>query len=337
MIARALTKANRRKREKRPPRFKLPTIRWRALLWMPLAVAALGVAVAGIGGMLDRPVRQVVVTGTFQRVTPIEIEAAVADALRGGFVSVDLRALRVRIENLDWVDAADVGRAWPDTITVRVSEHQAAARWGEHGLLNVRGELFTDNAQYAFPELPSLAGPVGSEREVATRYLAVRGPLIEAELTLESLTMDERGAWHVVLGGGQEIRLGRRDIDDRLRLFFAVVAPALANDLARVSYVDLRYTNGFAVGWQHDGALSDAGPRGTTPTSATADSATASGTTLSSTTVGSTRFRTFADIASAGTVARRDARAGASRDGFTAFPADAMSANVRNPTRRGGG
>jgi indole-3-glycerol phosphate synthase len=44
-------------------------------------------------------------------------------------------------------------------------------------------------------------------------------------------------------------------------------------------------------------------------------------------------FRSSAvDIAPAGTVARRDARAGASRDGFTAFPAGAMSAaGLRNP------
>ena len=151
------------------------------------------------------------------------------------------------MQTLDWVDRVNVGRAWPDTLIVRVTEHQAAARWGDEGLLNVRGELFTEHAQHAFPELPSLAGPTGSEQEVAKRYLAVRGRLAEADLTLERLSMDERGAWSLVLGGGQEIRLGRRDIDERLLRFFDVVAPALAAELPRVRYVDLRYTNGFAV------------------------------------------------------------------------------------------
>jgi cell division protein FtsQ len=93
---------------------------------------------------------------------------------------------------------------------------------------------------------------VGSERDVAVRYLAVRGLLAQADLTLESLSMDQRGAWRVVLGSGQEIRLGRRDIDQRLYRFFDVVAPALENELMRVKYVDLRYTNGFAVGWLDD-------------------------------------------------------------------------------------
>jgi cell division septal protein FtsQ len=32
--------------------------------------------------------------------------------------------------------------------------------------------------------------------------------------------------------------------------FFDVVAPVLADGLKRVEYVDLRYTNGFAVGWR---------------------------------------------------------------------------------------
>jgi cell division protein FtsQ len=69
-------------------------------------------------------------------------------------------------------------------------------------------------------------------------------------LTLEKLELDERGSWRLVLGSGQEIRLGRRDIDERLYRFFRFVAPALADKLTRVAYVDLRYTNGFAVGWR---------------------------------------------------------------------------------------
>jgi cell division protein FtsQ len=249
-------KRNRRRVESRVSRLKLPAIgsawrkRARLALMVPSLAAALYGAFVGAAALLDQPVRKLVVEGTFQRVTPIQIEAAVADHLGTGFLSLDLAALREQVQAIDWVDRVNVGRAWPDTLIVRITEHQAAARWGEQGLLNVRGELFTEHAQHALPELPSLAGPTGSEQEVAKRYLAVRGRLAEANLTLEQLSMDERGAWSLVLGGGQEIRLGRRDIDERLVRFFDVVAPALAAELPRVRYVDLRYTNGFAVGWR---------------------------------------------------------------------------------------
>jgi len=255
-------RANRRRVESRLKRVKLPTVgavwlrRLRALLVLPLAALTLYGGFKGLQLALDQPVRNLVVEGTFQRVTPIQVEAAVAEGLNAGFMTVNLSVLRERVQGLDWVDRANVGRRWPDTLIVRVTEHQAAARWGETGLLNVRGELFTERSQHSFAELPSLAGPPGTERDVARRYLAVRGKLAEAGLTLESLELDERGAWRLVLGGWQEIRLGRRDIDERLYRFFRLVAPTLAADLKRVAYVDLRYTNGFAVGWR-DGPPAD--------------------------------------------------------------------------------
>jgi cell division protein FtsQ len=248
-------RANRRRVESRAARLALPAFgavwlrRLRAALVLPLMGVALYGAFKGVQLALDQPVRNLVVEGTFQRVTPIQVEAAVAEGLDAGFMTVDLGRLRERVQELDWVDRANVGRRWPDTLIVNVTEHQAAARWGEQGLLNVRGELFTEQSQHAFPELPSLAGPPGTERDVARRYLAVRGKLAEAGLSLERLELDERGSWRFVLAGGQEIRLGRRDIDERLYRFFDVVAPALAAELKRVEYVDLRYTNGFAVGW----------------------------------------------------------------------------------------
>ena len=45
---------------------------------------------------------------------------------------------------MPWVDAVSVQRAWPRGLHVLVIEQVAAARWGETGLLNTRGELFVD-------------------------------------------------------------------------------------------------------------------------------------------------------------------------------------------------
>jgi cell division protein FtsQ len=218
---------------------------------VPLAVLA-GVAalMPVLRSLLDRPVGALVVEGTFQRVTAIEVQEAAADALGGGFLSLDLARLRESVAALDWVDSVRVTRAWPDVVRVRLTEHQAAARWGETGLLNVRGELFTENARHAYAELPKLSGPPGSEAEVARLYLAVRGRLASAHMSLASLRLDARRAVEIVLGSGQVIKLGNRDLDARLDRLFTVAAPTLADELPRVDYIDLRYTNGFAVGWQ---------------------------------------------------------------------------------------
>jgi cell division protein FtsQ len=243
------TKVNRRKVARREWRLPKLRIRWKAVLWPPLVVAGVGLLWPLSRAVLDRPVGALVVEGAFQRVTAIEVEAAAADALRGGFLSLDLAQLRASVAALDWVDSVQVSRSWPDVIRVRITEHQAAASWGETGLLNVRGELFTTNARHPYAELPRLSGPPGSEQQVARLYLAVRGRLADAHLSLAALNMDARGAVAIVLDGGQRIRLGHRDIDARLERFFTVVAPTLASEFERVEYVDLRYTNGFAIGW----------------------------------------------------------------------------------------
>lgn len=242
-------RANRKKSAARRPQLPKLRVNWRVLLVPPLIAAMSYGALRGGEILLDRPVRHLSVEGPFQRVSAVQVEAAMAPGLKKGFLSLDLDQLRYRVQALDWVDRAEIGRVWPDSLVVRITEHRAAARWGQTGLLDVRGELFTRNARHEYPELPKLDGPDGSEAEVAALYLKLKDRLADARLTLDSLRLDARGAWRFTLAGGQEVRIGREDVDARLDRFFGVVAPALADRFTRIRYVDMRYTNGFAVGW----------------------------------------------------------------------------------------
>lgn len=228
-------------------------------------VAGLVAAVALVHVALDRPVRRVLVEGAFQRVSPPEIESAVSEVARGGLASVDLVKVRERIEKIDWVDSAVVSRQWPDAIRVVVVEQVAAARWNDTGLLNARGELFIRNARFVPPELPLLQGPDGSESVVAQLYLDAQGRLTEAGLRLTGVRLDERGAWELQLGNGLIVRLGRRDVTDRLERFIRLASPMVAKRAAEIRYVDMRYTNGFSVGWTRNPALAVAPQEDATP------------------------------------------------------------------------
>jgi cell division protein FtsQ len=106
------------------------------------------------------------------------------------------------------------------------------------------------DARHVPAELPRLAGPEGSERLVARRYLDARALLAGAGLGLRALELDERGSWRIALSNGVELRLGREAFDRRLRRFARIAAPLLTPRVTEVAYVDLRYSRGFAVGWR---------------------------------------------------------------------------------------
>jgi cell division protein FtsQ len=132
-----------------------------------------------------------------------------------------------------------------------VVEETAAARWGQSGLLNTRGQLFVREAAHVPAELPRLSGPDGTESQVAQRYLAAQGRMLEAGLRIAALRIDERGAWEMDLDSGVTVRLGRREVDERLERFIRTASPVIAHRLNDVSYVDMRYSNGFAIGWRN--------------------------------------------------------------------------------------
>jgi cell division protein FtsQ len=246
---------------KQAKRRKMPVASKRAVLRLPTvavrrvtsAAVALAVTVTGAWiarSVLDVPISALTIDGSFQRVTAMQVNEAVGDSLQAGFLSVDLDDIRSRVETLEWVDSASVQRVWPDRIQVVVSEQVPAARWGDHGLLNVRGELFVESARHELPELPRLTGPETEVRRVAAQYLALRGPLIQAGLGLRAVTLDERGAWQIVLGNGIEVKLGRQPTQPRADRFVDVAAPVVARHETKIRYVDMRYSNGFSIGWK---------------------------------------------------------------------------------------
>ena len=226
----------------------------RAPLLATAALAVIMAAMAALGMVLDRPIKEIVIEGSFQRVTTLQIRAAVEATGNGGFLSANLDAVRQAVGALPWVDRVRVKRHWPDGIHVIVTEQVAAARWGETGLLNTRGELFQDQARHIPPELPLLHGPAGSETQVARRFLSLSSKLGDAGLRIHSLHLDVRGAWRLALDNGLELRLGRKRTDQRLELFVQVVLPMIEADMQRIDYVDLRYAQGFAIGWRSSGS-----------------------------------------------------------------------------------
>jgi len=226
-------------------------LNWRRLLASAVSLGAVAAAAALVAAALDRPIESIVVTGRFQRVSPLDVERAVKASLDGaGLIGVHLDQVSAAVERLPWVDAATVERSWPRGLTVHVIEQVAAARWGQSSLVNTRGALFSGDARHIPLELPTLSGPDGTEPVAAQRYLAMQGRLAEVGMRVTALRLDARGAWEFDLDNGVTVRLGRKQVDERFETFMEVASKIVGQRASDIAYVDMRYANGFAIGWR---------------------------------------------------------------------------------------
>jgi cell division protein FtsQ len=179
-----------------------------------------------------------------KHVTREQIEDTVHGQVMGNFLTVDLEAVRDTFGKLPWVRAAYVRRVWPQSLEVMLEEHVALARWGNAALVSTHGEIFN-----AAPEeqLPLFEGPEESSIEMVRQYHAFSRLLRPLEQNIDYMKLSPRHAWRVRLGNGTMLELGREQTEVRLeRYVLAHVRGSLELD-PRLSYVDLRYPNGFSA------------------------------------------------------------------------------------------
>jgi len=238
---------------KRPPQGRWLEQLARVPLRRVLPLCCAGACALGLiwlaGWYLDRPIATLQVEGEFRRVAVGQVEAVAKEFRGAGFLSVDLHAVRTAVEAIPWVDRVRVTRHWPDGLQISLTEHVPAARWGEHGLMNARGELFLREAQQVPLELPQLLGPEGTQQQVTRWYFELAPQLLKVGLRVSEVELDARGAWQLTLANGVQVRLGRQDVRARVDRLVRSAGPLLAAQTGAIRYIDLRYSNGFSVGW----------------------------------------------------------------------------------------
>lgn len=197
------------------------------------------------------PVSRVVFTGNLKHVDREAMVAKVQPLLAGaGFMTVDIEAIRASLREIPWVASASVARSWPDQLVIAVVEQDPIARWGSDGLLSRSGEVFRPQPLTHIGELPALFGPDAVAKDVVSHYAELSDLLGTQGLRLESLGTDERGSWRAELQSGVVLRLGSGDLLKKMQRFLRIYRGDLAAQFTRVAYIDLRYSNGLAVGWK---------------------------------------------------------------------------------------
>ncbi|HAS6321914.1 TPA: FtsQ-type POTRA domain-containing protein [Vibrio vulnificus] len=195
------------------------------------------------------PLSKIILQGDLQYVTADDVQHAFGSITHiGTFMSQDVSVLQESVEALPWVAHASIRKQWPDTVKVFITEHRAAAIWNGNALLNQDGMVFDGDVAQLNEERVKLYGPVATGVEVLKKYREMNPEFSKLGLSISSLVLNDRRAWQIILDNGIRLELGKESLDERVVRFFSLYRQ-LGSKADKVSYVDLRYDTGAAVGW----------------------------------------------------------------------------------------
>lgn len=200
------------------------------------------------------PLSRLVVTGQMHFTTDDDIRQAILSlGSPGTFMSQNVDVIQQQIERLPWIQQVSVRKQWPDELKIHLVEYVPVARWNDLHMVDATGKSFSVPAdRIAKENLPMLYGPEGSESEVLAGYHQMSDLLAANKFTLKAASMTARRSWQLVLSDDVRLELGRNEDMKRLKRFIQLY-PTLQQQAQagnkRISYVDLRYDSGAAVGW----------------------------------------------------------------------------------------
>jgi cell division protein FtsQ len=177
-----------------------------------------------------------------------QIEQIIRNTANGNFMTIDLEALQTAFTELPWVRSVKILRDWPPALNILLEEHVALAYWEETALVNTNGEIFhavTENTH-----LPVFAGPdVKSSHLITHQYQVFNELLRPIEQSAMKVVLTPRHAWHIQLNTGTWLKLGREQIESRLKRYVLVYEQhnGSLDQYQTPAYVDLRYADGFAI------------------------------------------------------------------------------------------
>ncbi len=227
-------------------------------------VLFLGALVWGLVGLVQwgarQPVfaiRSIAVVGDVAHNNEVTLRANLGGKIKGTFFTVDLAATKAAFETIPWVRRAVVRREFPNHLRVVLQEQQAVAYWGDENesrLLNNFGEVFEANVDDVDREdMPRLQGPVPQAGQILGMYQTLAPLFAPLNMTLDQLTLSNRGGWSVLTDAGGEIELGRgttEEITQRALRFIRTVtqvASGYGRKADAVERADLRYSEGYAL------------------------------------------------------------------------------------------
>ena len=197
----------------------------------------------------NKPISAFALVGTPQFTTYTDIRDQIVDVVKdNGFFRQDVDIVREQIESMPWIKGAVVRKIWPDRLSILVAEYTPVAYWNKDQLVSADGTIFKlPLEKLKNANMPRLFGPDYQSLAVLNAWHRIYQDLKAKQLNLKTLSLDERGAWEVMLDNDIILKLGRGEWKDKLDRFVTIYPQIEVPENQKIDYVDLRYKVGAAV------------------------------------------------------------------------------------------
>ena len=178
-----------------------------------------------------------------------DISKAVKYLYSKSFFDVDLNYLKNKLEKIEWVRKINVRRSYPNEIIIDIEEHSPILIWNNKMYINKYGEKF--KVSKIDKNIPILISDESRIHKVFTYFKLFNEKLSSRKLDFKitKIMENEIRSLTISLSSGINIQLGSKDVNNKIPLFFEIYKSLNTRDLNKIRYIDMRYSNGFSVGW----------------------------------------------------------------------------------------
>lgn len=178
-----------------------------------------------------------------------DISNAVKYLYSKSFFDIDLNYLKNKLEKIEWVRKINVRRSYPNEIIIDIEEHTPILIWNNKMYINMYGEKF--NVSKIDKNIPMLISDESRINEVFAYFKLFNEKLSSRKLDFKitKIMENEIRSLTISLSSGINIQLGSKDVNMKIPLFFEIYKSLNTRDLNKIRYIDMRYSNGFSVGW----------------------------------------------------------------------------------------
>ena len=166
------------------------------------------------------------------------------------FFNINLDYLKNSIEKVAWVKNAYIRRSYPNEVIIFIEEYTPVAVWNNDYYISENGYIFSANK--IEKKLPKISSYSNRNIIIFEYFSLILDGIRKNKLNDKVLLIKENEirSLTVLLESNIAIKFGSKNIEERIGIFFKAYKTLNTSDLKKIRYIDMRYSNGFSIGWK---------------------------------------------------------------------------------------